>query len=484
MFERVKAAWSVMRSPMPIGAKATAITEIFGGILKGIDTAKLFDYRSYLEAGTKKCWALFKAMDYIAKAGMDTPFRLQKKGGDGKPVKLPELDLLLENPNPNENMVELIYKTLAHLVLTGNAFWLKDQTNFENERPSALYPLNPKRMKVVVDPRIGIIGYLYRVEGPASEMPLEVGEVVHFRVPHANNDYWGLGVVESAEDLFQGFINRAAWENRFWKNGAAPSGVLILEDQVASPAKWEEAKEKWAKEYGGVDNSGKVAWLNGKWKYLQIGLTNQEMQAIESDKWTVEKIAMQCGVPTSVMGVRDAANFATARIDELRFRRYTVKPLLTFIQKTVTSDIVAGWNPNLEFVFEISGLVDLDQLVTAFCPLFDRGGLSINELRVLAGLQPDPTNELWNGHYITAGLMPLELSGVADLGQTEEQARAAVRRFVETGMNPERKRADKLEVAVMELAKIAKGQQAILGEIHERLRLGPGGNGNEGAARS
>ena len=484
MFERTKAAWAVLRSPMPMGVKATAITEIFGGILKGIDVAKLFDFRSYLEAGTKKCWALFKATDYIAKAGMDTPFRLQKKGGNGVPVKHKEIDLLFENPNPHENMVELIYKTIAHLTLTGNAFWLKDRVNFQNERPEGLYPLNPKRMKVVVDPKLGIIGYLYRVEGPATEMPLEIGEVVHFRVPHANNDYWGLGVVESAEDLFQGFINRSAWENRFWKNGAAPSGVLILEDQVASPAKWEEAKEKWQKEYGGVDNSGKVAWLNGKWKYLQIGLTNAEMQAIESDKWTVEKIAMQCGVPLSVMGIREAANFATARIDELRFRRYTVKPILTFIQKTINSDIIEGFNPELELVFDISGLVDLDQLVTAFVPVFDRGGLSINELRSLAGLQPDPDNELWNGHYINAGLTPLELSGVADLGQTQAQAQAAVRRFVESTMATQNKSNDQMGVAILKLIEISHGHQKILGEISQRLALGNGNGHHDEAART
>jgi hypothetical protein len=330
-------------------------------------------------------------------------------------------------------------------------------------------------VKIVVDPAVGIIGYLYKVDGPATEMPIEVGEMVHHRVPHANNDYWGLGVVESAEDLFQGFINRAAWENQFWKNGAAPSGVLILQDQVASPAKWEEAKEKWQKEYGGTGNSGKVAWLNGKWQYLQIGLSNADMQAIESDKWTVEKIAMQCGVPLSVMGVRDAANYATARIDDLRFRRYTVKPLITFIQKTINSEIVSGFDPNLEIVFEVSGLVDLDQVVSAFGPLFDRGGISINELRALAGLKADPENELWNSHYITAAYTPLELSGVAVNDQSAQQAQAAVRRFIETTLAGANKHVD---AAILKLAEVAHGQHRLLTQIAGKLNVANPTEGN------
>lgn len=474
MFERVKAAWQVIRSPLPIGTKATVITEIFGGLLKGIESNMLFDYRSYLEAGSKRCWALFKCVDLTAKAAMDTPFRIQKKGGDGSPVVNKELDALFTNPNPFMNMVELIYLTVAHMDLTGNAFWLKDEVNGNNERPRALYPLNPKRMKIVVDQGKGIVGYLYRVEGPASEMPLEVGEVVHHKIPHVNNDYWGLGVVEAGEDLFQEFINRNAWQSRFWKNGAAPSGVLVCEEQVTTPGKWEEAKEKWQKEYGGSNNSGKTAWLNGKWNFLKLGLTNAEMQAIESDRWTTEKIAMQCGVPLSVLGLDSSANYATARTDELRFRRYTVKPMLTFVQKTINSDVIDGFNAQLELIFDISGLVDLDNLRENFTPLFDRGCVSINEMRKMAGLEPDPDNELWNQHFINAGLVPLELSGVADLGQTEQQAQAAVRRFVESTIANQSKG---IETALLKLADITAGHHKLLADMSVRVALLPPANG-------
>jgi HK97 family phage portal protein len=469
MFDRLKRGWAAAKAA-PEGQKvATMITEIFGGIFKGIEAQKLFDYESYLKAGSGNCWALFKAVDITAKVAMDTPYRIQRKGGDGTPVKHKELAALFASPNPHMNGVELVYLTIGHMSLTGNAFWLKDEVNFQNERPGKLWPLNPKRMSFVIDPNLGLIGYIYKVDG--RDVPLELGEVIHHKIPHLNNDYWGLGYPEAGKELFQGFLNRQGWEARFWKNGASPSGVLVCEEQVTNPAKWEETKERWKKEYGGQENSGKIAWLTGKWKFEKLGLSKTEMQDIESDKWTTEKIFIHCGVPLSVAGIREAANFATSRTDDLRFRRYTVKPLLTFVQWTINTDLIEGFDPNLELIFDIAGLVDLDNIRENFCPLFDRGAMSINELRQMAGLQPDPDNALWEEHFINAGLVPLPLSGVADMGKTEEQARATVTRFVDQTLNPAA--GKQIEAAVLKLIEIVGGQQKLLTEVAGKLSIAP-----------
>ena len=458
MFDRFRHAWAAMKAA-PSGQKAaTLITEIFGGIFKGLEGQKIFDFASYLKAGSKNCWALFRAMDIIAKVCMDTPWRLQKKGGDNKPIIQKEIMAVLMNPNPFMNGVELFYLTAGHLILTGNAFWLKDEVNFQNQRPGKLWPLNPKRMSMVIDPADGLIGYVYRVDG--REVPLELDEVIHHKIPHVNNDHWGCGVVEAGEELFQGFLNRQEWESRFWKNGASPSGVLVSEQQITDKKKWEEAKAEWQKEYGGGGNAGKVAWLTGKWQFLKLGLSKVEMQDIESDRWTVNKIFIHSGVPLSVAGIENAAAYATARIDDLRFRRYSIKPLLTFVAAAITSDLVADWDENLELVFDVQGLVDLDGLRENILPFFDRGGCSINEVRELYGFQPDPDNPLWEMHYINAGLVPLDLAGVTDQGQTQQQAQAAVRRFVEQTLAGNSQK--RIEVALLKLIEISAGTNKLL----------------------
>lgn len=107
-----------------------------------------------------------------------------------------------------------------------------------------------------------------------------------------------------------------------------------------------KAKDRWQKEYGGKENAGKVAWLSGDWSYQQLGLTPAEMQDIEKSKWSVEQIFLLHGVPLSVAGIKEAANFATADIDNQRFKEYTVLPDVLTLQDTINTDLVQGFNPD------------------------------------------------------------------------------------------------------------------------------------------
>lgn len=416
------------------GTKVTRLEDMFGGLLlQNIELSKFSTYEDYLKVGTKKVWASFKSCDIIGKVLMDTPWRISRAGGDGTALENTEVGKLLANPNPFFTLLEMFYLYVFHIKLTGNAYWAKDQVNANGDRPLQLWPLNPKRVRIAISPRQGITGYLYRVNG--VDIPYEVNEIIHFRNPHADNDYYGLGDIEAGESLFKDFINRDTWSEKFWKNGASPSGILITEDPITDQAEFDKAKKKWQKEYGGSENSGKTAWLTGKWKYEQLGLTSQEMQNLEASKFTLENIFHLHGVPLSVAGVQGAANFATARVDDLRFRRYTVKPLTTLLTDTLNPDLVAGYPGNLVISFDVAGLTDLDAVVTGFVPLFDRGVMSVNELRIAAGMKPvdDP---LFDQHFINAGLVPFELAGVANQAQSEEQARAIISRFTQDGLTP------------------------------------------------
>lgn len=455
MLERLKAAWSALTSEKPApeknggenlgvsiheekgvkvlsvaGQKILSLEQIFGGMLNGVPLSQLRNYQTYLQAGSQKVWALFKACQTVATVALDTPWQLQKIGGDGAAVKQKNLAELFAQPNEWESFTEMLYKWIFHMKLTGNAFWLKDQTNAFGGRPSQIYTLNPKRMQVVAGKQFMPTGYIYRPQS-GLQIPLSLDEVIHFRLPHPDNDYWGLGEVESAEPLFNEYINRDAWAEQFWKNGAAPSGILITEDRITSQDEFDKAKAAWQKEYGGTKNSGKTAWLTGKWKYEQLGLTAAEMQNIEQQKWSTEQVFMQLGVPLSVAGVKEAANYATAQVDDLRFRRGTVRPLLKLLGNKVTTDLVEGWDPTLEMVFQIAGLTDHTNVAQNLLPLFQNGALSLNELRIAAGYPPKKGDPLFDQHFITSAMVPLDLAGVAQQDQTAQAAKDISKRFLQ-----------------------------------------------------
>jgi len=398
-------------------------SDIFGEIA----TSQITGFQKFLRVGSGQVWASFKACDIVGKIVIDTPIKLTRTGSNTA-VEVDTLSDLLKSANEFEAFTELLYKTVFHVKLTGNAYWVKDQTDQNGDRPRALYALNPGKVELVVRKNVGLIGYLYSING--VQIPFDRKDVIHFRNPHPNREFYGLGEVEGGVGLFDEFINRQTWSTQFWKNGASPSGILIIEDLAANDTStFEKLKRKFAQDYGGTSNSGKTAFLAGKWNYQRIGLSSSDMQDLDKEKANVSNIFHLHGIPLSVAGLENAANFATAQIDDLNLRRYTVKPLIKLISDTINSDLIAGFDQNVALQFALSGLSDLAQVATSLVPLFDRGAISLNELRIAAGYEAveDPN---FNQHFINAGLVPLDLAGITNDANASAAAARAVDRFV------------------------------------------------------
>ena len=79
-------------------------------------------------------------------------FRLyQVKGDDHEEQDDHPLLTLLDGVNEHMTGIELKYVTMAHLELTGNCYWLLDGVNSDTDKPRAIYPLNPGRVRVKLD---------------------------------------------------------------------------------------------------------------------------------------------------------------------------------------------------------------------------------------------------------------------------------------------------------------------------------------------
>lgn len=409
-------------------------TKAVSGLINLFDSYKpnaCNSIEAYLRFATRKVWASWKACDLVGQSVQTTPFATFREGSK-EPVKVPELERLLRFPNEFETFQDLVYKTVFHIKITGNAYWWKAQSiSLSGDRPREIIGLNPKRMRLAINSRTGDpMGWFYRVKG--QDMPLDLEEVIHFKRPHPDNDYYGIGEYEAGEKVITEFVNRQDWAEQFWKNGAAPSSVMVLDDQVSDQENWEKSKAKFFEQYGGKINSGKIAWLNGKWRIEKLGLTSKEMEHIESSKFSLEQILQLHGVPLSVGGIREAANFATSKIDRQRYLEFTVLPMVLIIQDTMNTDLIKGWGENLSIRFDLAGLIDVEDIMKSYGPLFDRGGMSLNELRVKCGLQRIEGNPLFDQHFTMSAYVPLDLAGIsANGGASDQAATRAVARFTD-----------------------------------------------------
>lgn len=385
----------------------------------GIPISMLSDYEGYIETYTGAVWATYRACDLTAATIAQAEFFVRDKVSKKPIIESKGLSALLEQPNPFDSWEELVYFTGLNLKLTGNAYWLKDGPV---NRPSALYPLLTANMKITPDAKTKIKQYEYSVNGAIVKYKPE--EIIHFRKPHPADFVLGIGDVEGASKLMDSYINRGALEEKFLTNGAQPSGVMTRKgEDITDPAQWKAFKDKFNAEYAGRSNAGKIAFINGEWEFLRVGLTQQEMQSMEKERWAIAQIFAAHGVPLSVAGLEAAANYATARVEDMNFRRYTCVSLLKLISGKINAagGLAMGFGDKNELVFNLSGLLDVKQVVEEYKPLVELGAMTLNELREKAGLEksPDPTLD---GYYVNQTRIPLELAGMSSLQDSNAPA--------------------------------------------------------------
>jgi HK97 family phage portal protein len=380
----------------------------------GVTISKLADFQSFLDAGSKKVWASFRACHLVANVLVSAKVQAIQLGvGDAEDQLLPEthpLAMFLSTPNPFDSWEELLYMWTFHMKLTGTAYWLKDEPNGAGQ-PKAIFPLLPQYVEADPDPKIKVKGWRYKVNGQTIAFKPE--EILQFRRPHPNNLIMGMGDVEPSQDTLSAYINRNALDEKFLENGAMPSGILTKKEVIEDEGAWKAFRQKFTAEYGGRGNAGKTAFLNGDWSYHKLGLTMQEMQAIEREKWTVEQIFLIHGVPLSVAGIAGAANYATARQDDINFRKYECVPLLDLLigRINMAGGIAKAYGENFRYDYSMSGLIDVEQTLKDYGPMVKLGAMTPNELREKAGLQriDDPYLDQF---FVESGLVPMAVAGM------------------------------------------------------------------------
>lgn len=379
--------------------------------LQNFKISELTDYDSYLTASTERIWCSYRACDIAANTVLQTQFALVNTKGEE--VDNREFQELLDKPNAFDTFEELLYLTAFHLKLTGNAYWFKDEIDTFG-RPRALYPLLPQYIHIQADEKEKVKEYEYRVNGSSIFMKPE--EVIHFKNPHPNNTIFGIGDIEPSTPLFNRFINNDKYSESFFKNGAFPSGVLVREEYDGDETDWERMKNKWTNQYTGTGSQGKTAWLNGKWSYIQLGLSNKDLQTIEQSELNTEQIFLAHGVPLSVAGIKEASNYATARQEYINFRRHTVLPMVKMIFSRINhqSGFVKAYNKNWKLSYKLSGLIDVEQASKDYELLIKYGAMTLNEYREACGLDKS-MDENHDRYYTESTRVPLEIAGAESI---------------------------------------------------------------------
>lgn len=337
----------------------------------------------------RKSLYVFACINKIAQKVAVTQFQLFKilnSTGDTKEITThPALDLIYK-PNPFQTKTEFLETTIINLKCTGEAFWFKVRNN--SGRVIELWNLRPDCITVVSDPAKFIKSYKFnKDDGTTVEFDPE--EIIFFKYPDSTTAYRGLSPIHAASRRVQTEEYATRWQSDFFLNSARPDGLIKNKDSTLTKDQKTDIRENWNKRHGGLNNSYKVAILEGGLEYQLISLSQREMDYIESLKFTRDDILVAFAVPKPIIAIVDDVNRANSETAMTIFLGETIEPEVRRLEEKINEQLIY---PDFGEEFYIGHIdqtpANQDQKLKAYSDGIQYNYLLINEVRAREGLPP------------------------------------------------------------------------------------------------
>ena len=256
-------------------------------------------------------------------------------------------------PNSLMSSMQMWFLTDLWHALKGEAFWLllDDQmkpTSYFGGNVRHIWPVNPDYFTEVVEGNQLVAWELRIGRGTAFEsegwqFKVLPDEVVHFYCPDPQNPLRGLNPLAAAAAHI--FLDALATQHNIGmiSTGGQPAGVLFHEGPqkpFKNKGEEEEFREKWHQRHSGVDREKGVALLTGGWKYVQVGLSQKDMDFLNMGEMDRDVILAVMRTPKSVLSITDDLNFATQMSQDRNFWDKNLMPMQSGQEQTLDATLL------------------------------------------------------------------------------------------------------------------------------------------------
>lgn len=325
------------------------------------------------------------------------------------------LDLLLR-VNDYQTKWDLIYTFVSHMLSMGEAAWYLVGRTTPSSLPTEIWALRPDYLKIIpgdLENNEFIKRYEYKIPGKDTVI-FEPWEILFFRSPHPTNAYRGYGVIEAAATDIDIDLYANRYNKNFFGNFARPDGVLMTE-QALSPEVAERVENRWGSKYGGTENAGKTAILEKGLKYEAIQPTAKDMDFLEQQRWTRDKLMAMFRNTKTILGITEDVNRANAEASELVWIKHNIKPKMQRLVDNLNEFLIPIYGDNLFLSFE-DPLPESTELKFAEYEKGHNRWLTTNEIREREGLDPVEGGDVL---YIPFTIQPMLASTAEEPEESE-----------------------------------------------------------------
>ena len=368
---------------------------------------------------------VYKAIDKIAKTIAGSKFKLMEVKGDKvEEINDHELLNLIRSPNKNMHGWQFWYKIVAHLLLTGDAYILMPDVENENDVPESLHLLSPGRVSTEITETVPAKLKHYEVQkqkGVGTET-FKPYKIIHLTLPNPENQFEGFSPTDAIEDWILEDKHASRYNLAFFQNGAKLSG-MIESDTKTTPDQLKTMKSTFENLHAGTENAYKVAALPKGKKYKEMSGSRKDMDFIEGQRFTMDKILAGFEVPKTLIGMSEQeTNRATAETAEFVFAKYNIAPFLEMIVNALNFTLIPRFEDNIALSFEDPVPADKEHEIKEMkAATGGKQSITINEARSrYFGLKP-----IEGGNKITGRISETEIAEDTEDKDAPEHVRKA-----------------------------------------------------------
>lgn len=157
-----------------------------------------------------------------------------------------------------------------------------------------------------------LLGWVFRIpQVPGSEIKFEHGEIIRINMLNPYDVLKGLSPFSSIASAVELDAKADVFNSEIFANSGRLDGQVST-DQFVEATELQKVKEEWYRQYTG-SNRRRVAFLSGGLKYEQFALSSVDMEYIEQEKWSRQKVLGAYGQNRIGMGDYEDINYATIK---------------------------------------------------------------------------------------------------------------------------------------------------------------------------
>jgi len=334
--------------------------------------------------------AVFACVRVLSEAIASLPLITYKKFNNGDRERARDFSLfrlLHDSPNPLMTSFELRELLVGHLCLRGNAYCYIERDQGEIV---ALWPLHPDKITVEVQGR----ELVYKHQSDGIEKVYPMSDILHIRGLSADG-ITGYSPLTLLRDSFGYCKAVQEYSSSYFKNDASPGGILSTPNTLGPDAR-ANLQKAWAGGHEGKGKHHKVAVMDSDLKWQSIGISPQDSQLIESQKFSVVEIARVFRVPLNLIQDHERSTYSNVVEQNRSFLVHCLQPWLTRIEQAMMKSLLTESEKEkyfIEFLTQDFLRSDTKTRFESYKVAIDAGFLTIDEVRQLENMNSLPDTE-------------------------------------------------------------------------------------------